>query len=157
MDLSKFKKQENFLRTQDVQQPIVVTISGVEERQFPGESNPKLILNFEQSVKSLSCNSTNVDQLIKLFNVSDARQLVGKTIEIYVDPTVKYNGQTVGGLRLRLPQHPQQAAPLPPSPYQSPHQAQPNPYIAATNPSQQGAPQQSPPPWQQPPGNNWSV
>jgi hypothetical protein len=94
-----------FLTKLDVSEPVAVTIASTDEHEFPDDDRPKLVLNWTTpDVKPLLCNATNVQVLRALFDVSDSRELQGKTVEIYVDQSVRNPaGQIVGGLRLRAP------------------------------------------------------
>jgi hypothetical protein len=106
-NLSRYAGSGNFLRKEDVLAPMVLTIANTSEHVFEGKSNPQLVLHWrEPGVKPMACNPTNVKLLQTFLNVQDESQLIGRQIEVYVDPTVMMHGQVVGGLRLRLPQGP---------------------------------------------------
>ena len=122
-DLDLFSGGGQFLSKVDVVHPVVATIASTGIHTFPGESRPKLVLNWQTpGLKAMACNATNVQVLRTLFGVTDTTQLVGKVVEIFNDLTVRNpSGQIVGGLRLRAPsQQPQFQQQLAPQQYPQP-------------------------------------
>ena len=60
---------------------MVVTISRIDERTFEGESRPKPILYFEEFVKALIVNQTNLLALIDMLSTDKMEQWIGKKME----------------------------------------------------------------------------
>ena len=132
-NLNRFAGAGNFMRKEDVPNPVVLTVASSSEHTFPEKPQPQLVLNWQQpNAKPLCLNATNVKILQQLFGVQDDAQLPGLTIEVYTDPTVSMHGQIVGGLRIRPPQ--QQAAAAPPSPPPQPAATPPQPAGGDWNP-----------------------
>ena len=84
---------------------LVVTIKDtfVEEVFEPHSNtttNERVIL-FEEIPQKLICNTTNAKRIEKLLGSPFVEDWVGKKIALYFDKTVKFGGQTVGGIRVR--------------------------------------------------------
>jgi hypothetical protein len=62
----------------------------------------KLVARFEGKVKGLPLNDTNLEALEEAFG-PDSNDAIGGQVLIVVDPEVRYGGQRVGGIRIRLP------------------------------------------------------
>jgi hypothetical protein len=127
----------DFLRKEDVPQPILVTIRGTSEHTWPDDNKTQLVLEFGEQCKPLCCNTTNSRILKAIFEkthpgveLSVPSQLVGVPIVVFNDMTVQMHGQVTGGLRVRMPDQapvqpqagytvagaPQQVATMPPQP-----------------------------------------
>jgi hypothetical protein len=142
-NLNRFASAGNFLKKEDAPQPIQLIIARTGEHRFEGKL-PQLVLYWQQpGIKPLLCNATNVKLLMTLFGAQAEEQLIGKTIEVYTDPTVMMHGQVVGGLRVRLPSGP---------PVQSPPPASYPP--APQTPAAPAQPMSYPPPQVAPPQGN---
>lgn len=92
-----------YLRKEDLTGPITATIRHIELGDVGTEENKdtKPIMFFRESdIKPMVVNSGNWDTCAELFG-DESDGWLGKQIEIYVDPNVKYAGKKVGGLRLR--------------------------------------------------------
>jgi len=102
------KRNEAFpskwLRKEDVLQPIRATIARVTMTDVGTDEEPqqKPAMWFNEGVAPMTINSGNWDTLEGLYG-DDSDLWLGKVIEIYVDPDVKYAGRRVGGIRLREP------------------------------------------------------
>ena len=113
------KRNEAFpgkwLRKEDVTQPIRVTITRVALTDIGTDEEPqrKPAMWFKEDVAPTPINSSNWDVLEGLYG-DDSDLWLGKAIEIYVDPDVKFAGRRVGGIRLREPASARAGAP--PSP-----------------------------------------
>ena len=92
-----------YLQKEDVPEPIVVTICRDDERLFEGDDRPSLILYFDELVKGLVCNQTNLNALIEMLGTDKIDQWKGKKIVIFTDETITFGGRRVGGLRVRKP------------------------------------------------------
>lgn len=65
-----------------------------------GKSTGKAMITFEGREKPLGCGTAILSQIASLYG-NDTTQWVGKLVTIYPDPTVKYGGAAVGGVRVR--------------------------------------------------------
>jgi hypothetical protein len=92
-----------YLRKEDITGTTTATITHIEMCDVGTEENKdtKPIMSFrENDLKPMVVNSGNWDTCADLFG-DESDEWIGKQIEIYVDPNVKYAGKKVGGLRLR--------------------------------------------------------
>jgi hypothetical protein len=62
----------------------------------------KLVARFEGKSKGLVLNDTNLETLEQAFG-DDSNDVIGAQVVLYVDPNVRYGGQRVGGIRIKLP------------------------------------------------------
>lgn len=94
----------NWLGQADVPSPIVVTIKEIKREAVKGQrgTEVKTIATFTSNVKPWIVNKGNAKRLVALFG-DDSDGWIGKSIEIYTDPTVEFGGEITGGLRLRAP------------------------------------------------------
>lgn len=70
-----------------------------------GKTTGKAFLTLEGREKPLACGTETLAQIAALYG-NDTRAWIGKWITLWPDPTVKYGGQAVGGVRVR-PKAPQ--------------------------------------------------
>ena len=90
-----------YLRKEDVDDDVVVTIADVTLEDMPGDEGQKRwVLHFREFKKGLVLNSTSIRTLEKGFG-GDTEMWIGGKVTLYVDPNVSFRGQIVGGLRLR--------------------------------------------------------
>ena len=91
---------------------VTAKIADLTEENLAREGQPaerKPILHFDPKgdpadLKPMACNKTNAKFLIKHFRTDDETKIIGRTIGIFVDPTVQNaQGAVVGGLRLCAP------------------------------------------------------
>ena len=82
------------------------TIEGVTKVTFKGRNGDAdedaLQLELDDD-RQFSLNKTNILMLIKAFGRKTG-DWIGKTIVLYVDPTVMFSGRMVGGVRVRIPE-----------------------------------------------------
>lgn len=72
----------------------VVFDAGRKEKNVP-------TLKFKDKQKQLVLRtSTNRKTLVRMFG-SDTKKWVGQTIHLYFDPSVKFGGKAVGGIRIK--------------------------------------------------------
>ncbi|MBE3120157.1 MAG: hypothetical protein IMZ50_15560 [Candidatus Atribacteria bacterium] len=90
-----------WLSKHDVKTPIVATISRVVFEKL-GTDNKPVVYFTEPHIKPMSVNVGNWRVLDNAYG-DDSDLWIGKQIEIYADPYVQFQGETVGGLKLRLP------------------------------------------------------
>lgn len=65
-----------------------------------GKSNGKAMIAFDGAEKPLGAGTAILSTIAQLYG-NDTKDWVGKLITIYPDPTVKYGGVAVGGIRVR--------------------------------------------------------
>ena len=93
--------QSKFLRKDDVDDDVIVTIKDVSLGDMPGDSGEqRWVLAFRELPKGLVLNTTSIRVLEKAFG-QDSDDWRGQKVSLYVDPNVSFKGQVVGGLRLR--------------------------------------------------------
>ena len=90
-----------FLKKDDIDDEVIVTLKGVKLEDMPGDSNEqRWVLSFRELPKGLVLNTTTIRVLEKSFG-GNSDDWVGKKVALYVDENVQFKGQIVGGLRLR--------------------------------------------------------
>jgi hypothetical protein len=62
----------------------------------------KLVARFEGKSKGLVLNDTNLEAIEAAFG-PDSKDAIGGQVILYVDRDVRYGGQKVGGVRIKLP------------------------------------------------------
>jgi len=93
--------QSKFLRKEDLDDDLIVTIKTVKLEDMPGDDGEqRWVVHFRELPKGLVLNVTTIRTLESAFG-SDTDQWLGNKVELYVDPGVSYKGKVVGGLRLR--------------------------------------------------------
>lgn len=90
----------NFLRKEDLEGPVTVTITDVSSEAIMGSLQKKLIIAFREFEKPLILNKTNIAALVQMFGTGDTTAWRGQ-LTLFVDPSVQYAGRVVGGIRLR--------------------------------------------------------
>jgi hypothetical protein len=104
--MKSYKAYSNsaYLKKEDFPAPEVLTISGAREEEIKAPNKePKRnpVLYFEGIEKGLVLNQANGDTLFEMTGYDDPEQWIGTCVEAYCDPSVKYAGKKVGGIRLR--------------------------------------------------------
>src|SRR5678815_4556537 len=96
--------QSKFLAKEDVPNPVVATIANVKYETIKGKGRDeqKAVMEFAGNLKPMILNKGNWTRVEVLYG-PESDEWLGKKIEIYVDPTVEFGGDIVGGLRLREP------------------------------------------------------
>lgn len=92
-----------YLSKEDVPAPISVTIARVFLAEIDDDENKKTkaVVEFNGLEKFMILNATNWDTLETAFG-EDSDAWLGKTVQLYVDPSVMFKGEKKGGLRLRI-------------------------------------------------------
>lgn len=91
----------NFLKCADLgRKEHLVQIELIGEEEV-GEDR-KLVARFVGKSKGLVLNDTNLEALEAAFG-ADSDDAIGGQMLLYVDHDVRYGGQRVGGIRLKLP------------------------------------------------------
>jgi hypothetical protein len=99
-----------FLRKEDLDDEVVVTLKAVTLEDMPGDTHEqRWVLTFRELAKGLVLNTTTIRVLEKAYG-QDSDDWMSKKCSLYVDPNVSFKGQIVGGLRLRPMKPPQKPA-----------------------------------------------
>ena len=98
--------EKEFLGQWDVaDQDLIYTIDGAmkEEVMDPKTHKPKnkVCLAFKETDKKMVLNATNREIVAKLMSTYDYTEWIGKRIQLYKDPKVRFGRDEVGGLRIR--------------------------------------------------------
>lgn len=99
-------KNSNFLKKEDVDPPVLVSIKSVNQENVAKEGAPpdkKWCLHFEELEKPMVLNSTNGQLIAKITGSDDSDGWIGKHIVLFHDPNVSFGGKLVGGIRVRAP------------------------------------------------------
>jgi len=109
----------SFLKQEDLQGKAVRAVIGsvvmddVKDNDS-GKTEKKLVMHFVGKDKALILNRTNCEALEEICGTDDYAAWLGHTVVLYTDPTVKFGGKTVGGLRIRAAGGAPVPAPPPP-------------------------------------------
>jgi len=90
----------NYLKKEDVDGPITVTVTDVWTEAVLNAGRKKLVISFTEFEKPLILNKTNIKRLARIFGTGDTKAWRGP-VTIYVEPGVEYGGRVVGGIRVR--------------------------------------------------------
>jgi hypothetical protein len=110
-------KNSNFLTKEEVTPDVLVTISSVTEKNVAPDNKPaemKYTIGFHELEKPLVLNFVNASMIAHVSGQDDTDNWVGTKIVLYNDPTIMFQGNMVGGIRVRQPQQQQQAPAQPP-------------------------------------------
>lgn len=92
-----------FLKADDLDGPVTVTIETVEPETFKDESGKettKLVARFEEMTKGLILNATNARFLGEITGGKTTEDLIGSRICLYVDPNVYFAGRKIPAIRI---------------------------------------------------------
>lgn len=96
-----------FLKKEDVEPPLLVTIKHVDRVNVAKEgADPeyRYAMTFEELDKPLVLNSTNIQACQMACGGSDdTDDWVGSKVVLYNDPNVSFQGKITGGVRIRKP------------------------------------------------------
>jgi len=99
--------ESKYLAKEDVGETgLDLTIKGF-KREMVGQgedSDERAVMGFEESVKPMVLNKTNVRRLKVIFNAETTKDVVGKRINVFSDPLIEFGGRIVGGIRIRQAQ-----------------------------------------------------
>jgi hypothetical protein len=94
-----------FLKKEDAQKPLRLVIESVVMEEVSGdggkESKPVMYFRHDQA-KPMIVNRGNWMILEEGYG-EDSDDWAGKTVEVYLDPSVMFGGKRIGGLRVRIP------------------------------------------------------
>jgi hypothetical protein len=91
----------NYLRAEDITDPLVLTISDVTEVTIGDDD--RVVLDFSDHEKLLPLNKTNALSLADSLG-DDTDDWVGKKIEVYRDK-VMFQGKRTNAVRVRIPKN----------------------------------------------------
>ncbi len=100
-------KDSKFLKKEDVDPAVLVTIAGWDKVNVAMESQAeelKYVLTFQELPKPLVLNITNGMSIQDIAGTDDFDEWVGKKIVLFNDPNVSFAGKRTGGIRVRAPQ-----------------------------------------------------
>ncbi|MGD9597625.1 MAG: hypothetical protein AB7G76_06310 [Steroidobacteraceae bacterium] len=104
--------QSKFLRKEDIDDDIIVTVKKLALEDMPGDDNEqRWVVYFRELPKGLVLNVTTIRTLEAAFG-GDSDDWIGSRVTLFVDPNVSFKGKVVGGLRVRPFKTPK-AAPRP--------------------------------------------
>jgi hypothetical protein len=78
----------------------LVQIESIGEEDVGDER--KLVARFEGKRKGLGLNNATLEAIEAAFG-PDSKDAIGGQVILYVDPDVRFGGQRVGGIRIKLP------------------------------------------------------
>lgn len=102
--------QSKFLRKEDLDDDVLVTIKRIVLEDMPGDDGERRwVAHFKELPKGLVLNVTTIRTLESAFG-GDTDDWIGAKVTLFVDPGVQFKGKVVGGVRLR----PHKAKRIPP-------------------------------------------
>jgi hypothetical protein len=114
-------RESKFLKKEDCGRGVLVTIKGLIQEDVAMEGEPselKWCLQFNETAKPMSLNSTNAQIIAQITGSEDTDHWPGHRIVLYNDPTISFKGKIIGGIRVRAPKA-QAVAPTVNAPVQS--------------------------------------
>lgn len=97
-----------WLKKEDVANPVTATIARITQEEMNDDGGGKVlkhIVYFNGNIKPMVLNKTNA-LIVSTFLGDDPSTWVGRSVEIYADPTIQMKGKITGGLRMRAPNRP---------------------------------------------------
>lgn len=88
------------------QEGIDLQILNVTQEQIGEMLEDKLAIHLNAGYKPMLCNRTNMRILASLFG-PQTQGWIGKTVNVFNDPSVSYAGRMTGGIRIRPARSPQ--------------------------------------------------
>lgn len=102
-------KTSKFLKKEDCEPPILVTIKACTEENVAKEGAPeesKWCLHFNEVEKPMVLNSTNGQIIAGITGSDNTDDWNGHKVVLYNDPNVSFGGKLIGGIRCRAPRQP---------------------------------------------------
>lgn len=96
--------QSKYLKTADVPDPVIVTVTKVGKVNLAKEDAApeyKWAIRFKEFEKPMVLNSTNIKIAEKVFGSDNTDDWAGKEIILFTDDNVTFGGELVGGLRFK--------------------------------------------------------
>ena len=93
----------NYLKTEDINEEIDVTIKEVKVEKVGREENAdeKIVVYFDKFEKGLILNKVNGEALAEEADSRETEKWIGVKVCLYVDPNVLFGGKRVGGIRVK--------------------------------------------------------
>jgi len=101
VDLKDFSDSK-YMRKEDVTEegiPLQIDDFGTEE--FKDGTKKPWVSFTDRRFKPLLLNKSNMNRLIAMFKTSDTKAMLGKYVVVFSDPMVEFQGQIVGGTKVR--------------------------------------------------------
>ena len=94
--------ESKWLKKEDIEDDTIVTIKGIKQENLGKDEAPEMrwVIYFKELPKGMVLNVTGIRVLEATFG-GETDDWRGKTVTLYVDPNVSFQGRVVGGLRLR--------------------------------------------------------
>lgn len=89
-----------FLKADDVEPPLILTIRSHTFEDIGVEKERKFILYFSETDKVLVVNKTNLNSIEMILGTDETDQWIGKTIELFKDH-VQMGAEIVAAIRVR--------------------------------------------------------
>lgn len=99
-------RDSNFLKKDEVDPPVLVTVEGVHQLNVAKQGAPeelKWCIKFHEHEKPMVLNSTNAQIIAKITGSEETDEWVGKKVVLYNDPNISFGGKITGGIRCRAP------------------------------------------------------
>jgi hypothetical protein len=93
-----------FLKKEDISDPVDTELLLVKEEKVttPGKgTRTRLVAYFDGLSKGLVLNTANCETLAEKTGTDDPNEWKDVSVQLYVDPDVKYGGKKTGGIRIR--------------------------------------------------------
>ena len=116
MHINQLLKESKFLKKEDCNPPILVTIKNLTQENMALEGDPlemKWVIHFNEVAKPMGLNSTNAQLIAQIVKSEETDNWPGHKIVLYNDPSVCYGGKLIGGIRARAPRNQPAPAPKP--------------------------------------------
>ena len=100
----KFVGSATYLKKEDLSDPVDTALLWIKEEKVtaPGKgARTRLVAYFDGLIKGLVINMANAETLAELTGTDDYEKWADTTVQLYVDPDVKYGGKKTGGIRIR--------------------------------------------------------
>lgn len=97
-------RRSRFLKKEDVDPPIDVTITAVKQDNVAMQDDApdmRYVMFFKELEKGLVLNVDNGELLTDITGSDDSENWIGHQVQLWSDPSVKYGGKRVGGVRIR--------------------------------------------------------
>ncbi len=94
----------SFLKQEDLggkEARVVVASVEMEDVKDVDKVEKKLVMHFVGKDKALILNRTNCEVMETICGTDDYGAWIGQAVVLWTDPTVKFGGKLVGGLRIR--------------------------------------------------------
>jgi hypothetical protein len=93
------KYKSSFINAEDIAKPMIITITNVSEERVGNDD--KLVMYFGESTEGIVLNKTCLNQLEEIFGSDDTDDWLDRTVVVYNDASVMFQGKKVGGIRFR--------------------------------------------------------